>query len=159
MADRSSLDGSSVTPPVSPVVSGSVSCSIGPSRAIDPSLNAPLSHVRCEVPAFPGQAERTFGRITTNLIFPNVPMYNWHKRKASMPWPNSSEKSRRSRKREPRRSLRGLQTQNRAIRDPDVQRDPIETPARPTPNENLTHEVARATIGPTELHTKPGSIP
>ena len=62
-------------------------------------------------------------------------------RKASMPWPNSSEKAKRSRKREPRRSLRGLQTQNRAIRDTDVQRDLIETRAQPTsPNENLTHE-------------------
>ena len=47
-------------------------------------------------------------------------------------WPNSSEKARRSRKHEPQRPLRRHQTQNRVIRDPDVQRDPIETPARPT---------------------------
>ena len=52
--------------------------------------------------------------------------------------------------------------QNQAIRDLDAQRDPIETPARPTsPIENLTKtsRVARAKIETTELHTKPGSVP
>ena len=66
----------------------------------------------------------------------------WHKDR-HRPWPNSSEKARRSRKREPQRSLRGLQMQNRAIRDPDVQRDPIGTPADP-PHPMKTSSTNRA---------------
>ena len=58
--------------------------------------------------------------------------------------PNLSEKPKHSRKHEPWRSLRGLHTQNQAIRDPDVQQDLIETPTQPTsPDDNLTHELRK----------------
>ena len=52
-------------------------------------------------------------------------------------------KARRSRKHEPRRSLRGLQMQNRVISDPVVQRDPIETPPDP-PRPTKTSPTRRA---------------
>ena len=51
------------------------------------------------------------------------------------PWPNSSEKARCSRKREPQISYRRHQMQSRVIRDPDVQQNPIGTlpdPPHPT---------------------------
>ena len=64
--------------------------------------------------------------------------HSFARRQALAPWPNSSENARRSRKHEPRRSLRRLQMQNRIISDPDVQRDPIETrPDPPHPTKTL----------------------
>ena len=60
------------------------------------------------------------------------------------------KKSKRSKKHEPRRSLKGLQMQNQVINDPDVQRDPIETPPIDLTQRKPHPQSARATVEPTE---------
>ena len=69
------------------------------------------------------------------------------------------KKSKAFQKHEPWRSLRGLQMQNHVISDPDIQRDPIETPPDPphptktSPSKRVSDSRACQIMSQTRQHT------